>query len=393
MPPERVLFVHAHPDDESITTGGTLALLAGAGTPVTVLTCTRGECGEVIPLELQHLLGDEDALAAHRETEIAEAMRQLGVTDHRFLGTPDARMVDRQPRRYRDSGMVWGASGPELRHPLSDDALCAAEPGEVAADIATVIATTRATAVVSYDETGGYGHPDHIAAHDAALHAAIVMGVPFFAIQPADVGQSGADDVRVDVTPVLERKMAALRAHRSQLSVEEGRMTQPGGQVEPITTIETFRRVDVDAPRTVTWADLTLGSRLLACAIALVVGGSVGALATVTHQAQIRVGEVNVPGGLIVGLVVVAALLAGFRILSETRTVCGFAAIGVLGTIGILSLESTGGSVLIPDSPLSYYWLYGPAIITALVLAWPKLERRGRDKIETPHQPKGSPAP
>jgi N-acetyl-1-D-myo-inositol-2-amino-2-deoxy-alpha-D-glucopyranoside deacetylase len=98
---ERVLFVHAHPDDESITTGGTIATLLDAGAHVTVLTCTRGELGEVIPADLQHLLESPEALGAYREKELAAAMAALGVTDHRYLGDDDALWDDLAPRRRR----------------------------------------------------------------------------------------------------------------------------------------------------------------------------------------------------------------------------------------------------------------------------------------------------
>lgn len=404
---ERVLFVHAHPDDESITTGGTIATLVDAGATVTVLTCTRGENGEVIPEDLQHLLGDGDALAAHRERELGEAMRILGVTDHRWLGSGDARIVGAAPRRYRDSGMVWGADGPEPPSTLPDDALCAAELGEVAADIATVVATTRATAVVGYDENGGYGHPDHVFAHRAARRAADTMKVPFFAIDPT--GTSARSERRVDATTVLARKIAALRAHRSQLTVEGGRITMSGGQVEPITTVEAFRRLDPHdradpwstgsrspAWSEQSWGELSFGARVAASVLSLLGGATIGALGTINHQIQPVVAGVTAPLGLLVGLVVVSAVLVGLRMIFDTRHLAGFAALGVLGVIGILSLESPGGSVLIPASTLAYYWIYGPVLIAAAVLAWPKLGRPARDKIvvtsETTSEPKGSPA-
>src|SRR5690554_2536102 len=106
-----VLFVHAHPDDETISTGGTIATLVDAGVGVTVVTCTRGERGEVIPAELVHLEGDGPKLAEHRMGELADAMRILGVEDHRYLGEQSARLADLPPRRYLDSGMVWDSSG------------------------------------------------------------------------------------------------------------------------------------------------------------------------------------------------------------------------------------------------------------------------------------------
>src|SRR5882757_4472262 len=98
LPARRLLLVHAHPDDESINNGVTMAKYAAEGALVTLVTCTRGEEGEVIPPELAHLAPDrDDVLGAYRVDELATAMAALGVTDHRFLGAPG---------RYRDSGMM-----------------------------------------------------------------------------------------------------------------------------------------------------------------------------------------------------------------------------------------------------------------------------------------------
>jgi N-acetyl-1-D-myo-inositol-2-amino-2-deoxy-alpha-D-glucopyranoside deacetylase len=94
-----VLFVHAHPDDETIVTGGTIAKLVDLGAAVTVLTCTRGELGEVIPDEFKHLEGAGAELAQFRTGELHSAMHILGVTDHRFLGETSARWAGREPRR------------------------------------------------------------------------------------------------------------------------------------------------------------------------------------------------------------------------------------------------------------------------------------------------------
>ena len=102
-----MLFVHAHPDDETIVTGGTIALLAESGATVTVLTCTRGERGEVIPAPFKHLEGAGEQLAEFRAAELARALHVLGVTDHRFLGEDRARWGQAEPRRYTDSGMQW----------------------------------------------------------------------------------------------------------------------------------------------------------------------------------------------------------------------------------------------------------------------------------------------
>ena len=384
---ERVLFVHAHPDDESIATGGTIAVLIDEGAAVTVLTCTRGEQGEVIPVALQHLLQDTSLLAAHREIELADAMAALGVTDHRFLGAVDARIVYSAPRRYTDSGMVWGARGPERPSVLAADALCAADFGEVVADIATVIATTAATAVVSYNERGGYGHPDHVLAHRASRRAAQAMHVPFFAIETSDTGRA---TLEVDVSGVIDRKTAALMAHATQLTVDGATLTMSGGQVDTIGSVERFRRADGDGhPRT--FREYPLGSKLMLAVVALVLGAVIGALGTVAHSILWTVGSADIPVGLVVALAVVVCVLVGLRLVFDHRLPALVAAVGVIAVVNLLSTESSGGSVLIPDTLLAYFWVYGPVAIGFIVLAWPKLPQRRRDRIMVKPDPKGIP--
>src|SRR5215471_16041654 len=103
VPAQRLLLVHAHPDDESIGTGATMAKYAAEGRGVTLITCTGGEMGEILVPELEHLASDQDdRLAEHRRGELDRAMQALGVTDHRFLGGFG---------RYRDSGMKWHDDG------------------------------------------------------------------------------------------------------------------------------------------------------------------------------------------------------------------------------------------------------------------------------------------
>src|SRR5699024_2726508 len=103
---KRVMFVHAHPDDETIATGGTLAALAEAGLEPLVVTLTRGERGEVVDGPLAHLAGT-DGLAPHRQAELAAALAMLGVERHAFLGVPPARAEGLPPTIYEDSGMAW----------------------------------------------------------------------------------------------------------------------------------------------------------------------------------------------------------------------------------------------------------------------------------------------
>jgi N-acetyl-1-D-myo-inositol-2-amino-2-deoxy-alpha-D-glucopyranoside deacetylase len=153
----RIVLVHAHPDDETIGNGATMAKYVAEGARVTLVTCTLGEEGEVLVPGLAHLAADkDDALGQHRVTELATAMEALGVTDHRFLGGPG---------RWRDSGMMG--------LPTNDRADCfwQADLDEAAGHLVAVLREVRPQVVVTYDENGGYGHPDHIQAHRVAMRA------------------------------------------------------------------------------------------------------------------------------------------------------------------------------------------------------------------------------
>ncbi|HZW45343.1 MAG TPA: N-acetyl-1-D-myo-inositol-2-amino-2-deoxy-alpha-D-glucopyranoside deacetylase [Dermatophilaceae bacterium] len=158
----RLLFVHAHPDDETLLTGITMAAYAAQGHDVHLLTCTLGEEGEVIPAEQAHLRSDrDDSLGYTRREELRAAMAVLGV-QHAVLGEDPARGV---ASRYRDSGMV-GTSG--AQHP---DAFAAADLDEAAAMVAAHIKALRPDVVVTYDKQGGYSHPDHVQAHRVTMSA------------------------------------------------------------------------------------------------------------------------------------------------------------------------------------------------------------------------------
>jgi N-acetyl-1-D-myo-inositol-2-amino-2-deoxy-alpha-D-glucopyranoside deacetylase len=151
-----VLFVHAHPDDETLTTGLAIAHLVRAGHPVHVLTCTLGEEGEVIPAGLLHLDAEhDDALGPHRREELRAAMAELGVT-HEVLGEDPA---SGRLSVYRDSGMA----GPP--RPPRPESFVRADLAEAAGRVAAVVRRLRPALVVTYDEHGGYGHPDHVQTH------------------------------------------------------------------------------------------------------------------------------------------------------------------------------------------------------------------------------------
>jgi len=164
-----LLLVHAHPDDETINNGATMAMYVAAGYNVTLVTCTRGEEGEILTPELAHLAADkEDGLAAIREVELANASAALGVKDFRFLGAPT--------HRYRDSGMM--GTPPNDR----PDVFWQADLDAAAQHLVDIILEVKPQVLVTYDEFGGYGHPDHIQAHRVAMRAA-ELAIPQWEIQ------------------------------------------------------------------------------------------------------------------------------------------------------------------------------------------------------------------
>jgi len=205
----RLLLVHAHPDDESIGTGATMAKYAARGTHVALVTCTLGELGEIIPPGLAHLAADrDDRLGQYRIGELDAACAALGVTDHRFLGGPG---------RWRDSGMM-GTPG-------NDDLRCfwRADVDAAATELAAVIHEVRPQVMVSYDAEGGYGHPDHIQAHRVAWRAFQLSAggpVPVAKFYAAASAGSAQVTTEIDGTEYLPAKLAAMRAHATQIIVE-----------------------------------------------------------------------------------------------------------------------------------------------------------------------------
>ena len=147
-PEHRLLLVHAHPDDESIGQGATMAMYAARGTQVTLVTCTLGEEGEILVPELAHLAADqEDRLGEHRVGELAVAMKELGVTDHRFLGGAG---------RYRDTGMAYGEDGSAIAPPeVKDDTFWRADLREASNHLVEIIREVRPQVLVTYDDFGG----------------------------------------------------------------------------------------------------------------------------------------------------------------------------------------------------------------------------------------------
>ncbi|GAA1917078.1 N-acetyl-1-D-myo-inositol-2-amino-2-deoxy-alpha-D-glucopyranoside deacetylase [Streptantibioticus ferralitis] len=278
LPARRLLLVHAHPDDESINNGATMAKYAAEGAQVTLVTCTLGEEGEVIPPELAHLAADRDnTLGEHRIGELAAAMRELGVTDHRFLGGPGL---------YRDSGMMGAAQNER------PGCFWQADVEEAAGHLVAVIREVRPQVMVAYDPNGGYGHPDHIQAHRVAMLAADLAAepgfrpdlgephaiarvywncvprsvveegfarlraaggnIPFEGIASADDVPGVVDDaeatVAVDGTRYAQRKAAAMRAHVTQIAVDGPFFALSNDLGQPVFAMEYYRMVRGQQP-------------------------------------------------------------------------------------------------------------------------------------------------
>lgn len=226
-----VLVVHAHPDDETLATGGLLAALAEEGAQVHVLTATRGEQGEIVPGSLTDAQARD--LPRHREDEVACACAALGVTGRAFLGAPGARAGGRPSRRYTDSGMRWLDAAETIAGPgdsAGPDSLTSASGDELAADIGAYAASVRADLVITYDADGGYGHPDHVALHAPTRRAAALQGADFLEV----ASHPGADGLAVGGEQYRTWIISALRCYASQLTVDGHDVVHVGGQRQPI---------------------------------------------------------------------------------------------------------------------------------------------------------------
>jgi N-acetyl-1-D-myo-inositol-2-amino-2-deoxy-alpha-D-glucopyranoside deacetylase len=270
-PKPNLLFVHAHPDDETITTGATMAKYAAQGCGVTLVTCTAGEEGEVLVPELAHLAaGQNDELGPERQVELANAMAALGISDFSFLGGFGT---------YRDSGMIGTAPNENPKSFWQADLL------EAAIHLVKVIRDRQPQVLVTYDEFGGYGHPDHIQAHRVAMYAAALAAVPsylpefppwviskiYWIASPRELAKSQfakladmgidigmdldeigtmpffCDDevvtTAIDGSDFAEQKAVALRAHKTQIDMESGFLAAIGQLGSQATGLEHFRLI------------------------------------------------------------------------------------------------------------------------------------------------------
>ncbi len=273
--PLTVMAVHAHPDDESSSTGGILARCADEGVRTVVVTCTNGELGDapggIKPGEPGH---DGAEVARIRRDELEEACRILGVDHLEMLG-------------YHDSGMA------EWEHRERDDVFCNVGIDDAAARLVELFERYRPDVVVTYDEAGGYDHPDHVHTSRVTLRAVELTGIPskvyltafrrsmferfveVLAEQGADVSEFTRPDEEqdramelvearvttvVDVAAAVERKRLALAAHASQ--IEESLWSRiPADAFGEIFREEAFIRAHDTTGAPVPEADLLAGLR------------------------------------------------------------------------------------------------------------------------------------
>jgi N-acetyl-1-D-myo-inositol-2-amino-2-deoxy-alpha-D-glucopyranoside deacetylase len=218
-----------------------MAKYAADGIDVTLVTCTRGEEGEVLVDSLLNLASSkDDKLGEHREVELKDAMHELGIKDFRFLGSPS--------KKWRDSGMMG--------MPQNDrkDVFWQADLDEAANELVKIILEIKPQVLITYDEFGGYGHPDHIKAHQVAMRAAEIatqqgwqVSKIYWNTMPRSVIQMGIDKMKevgseffgaenaddlpfakpdelvtsvVKAPEYVPQKLAAMKAHATQISVD-----------------------------------------------------------------------------------------------------------------------------------------------------------------------------
>jgi LmbE family N-acetylglucosaminyl deacetylase len=242
---------HAHPDDECINTGGTMARAAALGHRVILVVATGGEWGEV-PTDLL----EGETLASRRADEVRLSAKTLGAARVEFLG-------------YEDSGMTgWEQNG-------NAGAFMNAPVEQAAERLASILLEENASTLTTYDWHGGYGHPDHIAVHNVGRRAAELASTPFvyeatmnrdsmlrffaelaaMGIEPGFDPENGTDDgnpvgtaeaeltAAVDVTAFAEQKRAAMAAHRSQIGEDSFFLQMPPETFLTAFGTEWFRRV------------------------------------------------------------------------------------------------------------------------------------------------------
>lgn len=356
--PKRVLLVHAHPDDESLFSGHIIADRVKASAEVMVLTLTRGERGRVKLEDLKSLEGNLSAMGAFRSNELRNALAEFGSVRHKFAGT----------RAYLDSGMRLNAFGkPAKRRRVDEMALASVSTAVIADDIYQVLEDFGPDAVITYNQKGGFGHPDHKKAHEATAMALRRFGRNYKSRAPkfwviAEPGERF--DVQVGNSQTAKVKKSALEQHASQVAIGSETYSIVPGRELRFDTPERLRKAS-----TTPWLWL---KPLFLALWALPLGVLTGFAGTLLHSVTAS-DESRTPIGLWVALVMTFALALALRVLRNSRGALYLMSFTLAGTVFWLSRPSEAGDALIIDNQAGNWWVYGSLIICAVVILFPKI--------------------
>lgn len=359
--PQRLLLVHAHPDDESLFTGHLIADAMNRGAEVFVLTLTRGERGKMKLADLKSLEGKYTAMGAFRSNELFNALKEFNKDDrevqHAFAGT----------RAYLDSGMRISALGKPTRKRMLDEmSLVAVSTSVVADDIYQVMKKFRPDAVVTYNRNGGFGHPDHKKTHEATAMALRWYSKdnngrgPTFWVT-AEPGERYEVEVGSPETAVV--KKAALEAHASQVGIGSDTYWLVQGKEIRYDQPERLRRGSIGY-----WSVV---KPLLRSMWALPIGVLLAIAGTMLHLSK-SMGD-GAPIGLVVALLSVTSVGLALRVLRRSRGALYLLAASFWVTLYYLINQQSSGERPF-NGQLSEIWIWGSTIILAVILIFPKLQ-------------------
>ncbi|MEO0023739.1 MAG: hypothetical protein RL196_180 [Actinomycetota bacterium] len=371
----RVLFVHAHPDDESLSTGHVIADRIGAGADVMVLTLTRGERGKMKLVELKSLEGNLSALGAFRTNELINALKEFGTADkkveHRFAGT----------RAYLDSGMRINAFGkPGKPKNLDEMALSAVTTSVIADEVIKAVKDFRPEAVVTYNANGGFGHPDHKAAFEGtalALRKIAKAGngrAPKFWVV-AEPGERF--DVTIGNEATTAVRKAALNAHASQIILNS--------ETFALTPTKELRYDAPDRLRLIRRPSVWLPIRKVLVGLwGLPLGVLLALAGTMLHRIHTS-GAEQTPIGLIVALVMTGSLALGLRLLRSSLGALYLMTVAFFATIWYFSQARSSGA-LIQGDDLGNWWAFGSMGLIAIIILFPRLRPKTWSKSASGHR-------
>jgi N-acetyl-1-D-myo-inositol-2-amino-2-deoxy-alpha-D-glucopyranoside deacetylase len=358
--PRRLLLVHAHPDDESLSTAHVIAETLRSGGEVLVLTLTRGERGKVKLEELKSLEGNLHSMGAFRANELANAIAEfakLGPIRQKFAGT----------RSYLDSGARVNRFGRLIKlRPLDELSLAAAGASVIADDIIATIKEFKPDTVVTYNSNGGSGHPDHKAAYAGTALALRKLKrargrVPKLWViseprQRAEVKVGSAASAAV--------KKAALEAHQSQVAVFADTYSVVSGFE---TRYDAPDRLRSSSPGV--WHQFR---PFFAALWAVPLGALLGLAGTLLHNITGMNGQL--PLGLIVALTMVFSLGIAMRVLRNSRGALNAMGAAFTATIIFLAQRQSGGGALIFATTIGEVWTFGSIGTLALIAVFPRLK-------------------